>query len=89
MIKARKNKFTYLGKKELFDWFECLGDGNYDELEKIALCCEFTEYQSIKDFRKDYGNEYKTIEDIEYNTIVIPVITNKDKSIKSFIVANF
>jgi hypothetical protein len=85
----RDNQFTYLGKKELFDWLECLEDGKSVELDVIALCCEFTEYESIEEFQKDYGKEYKNIEDIEYNTIVIPVITNKDKNIQSFIVANF
>ena len=86
---GRENQFTYIAKKELFDWLECLEDGKDIELDVVALCCEFTEYQSIKDFRKDYGEHYKTIEDIEYNTIVIPVITNKDKNIESFIIANF
>ena len=87
--KGRENKFTYLGKKDLFDWLECLEDGKGVKLDVIALCCEFTEYESIKDFQEDYGKKYKTIEDIEYNTILIPVTINKDKSIKSFIIANF
>ena len=85
----RENEFTYTGKKELFDWLECLNDGKSIDLDIISLCCEFTEYESIKEFQKDYGEEYKTIEDIEYNTIVIPVITNKNKIIQSFIIANF
>lgn len=88
---GRETQFTYIGKKELFDWLECLEDNQNKgiELDIISLCCEFTEYESIKEFQKDYGIEYKTIEDIEYNTIVIPLITNKDKGIESFIIANF
>ena len=86
---GRENQFTYTGKKELFDWLECLEDGKNIDLDIISLCCEFTEYESIKEFQKDYGKKYKTIEDIEYYTIVIPVITNKDKKIQSFIIANF
>jgi len=88
---GRETQFTYIGKKELFDWLECLEDNQNKgiELDIISLCCEFTEYESIKEFQKDYGIEYKTIEDIEYYTIVIPVITNKDKKIQSFIIANF
>jgi len=88
---GRETQFTYIGKKELFDWLECLEDNQNKgiELDIISLCCEFTEYGSIKEFQKDYGKEYKTIEDIEYNTIVIPVITNKYKIIQSFIIANF
>lgn len=86
---GRESQFTYIGKKELFDWLECLEDGKNIDLDIISLCCEFTEYKSIEDFQEDYGIEYKTIKDIEYNTIVIPVITNKDKDIESFIIANF
>ena len=88
---GRENNFTYLGKKELFDWLECLEDDQSKgiQLDVIALCCEFTEYENMKDFQKDYGKEYKNIEDVEYNTIVIPVTTNKDKDIESFIIANF
>ena len=87
--KGRESQFTYIAKKELFDWLECLEDGKGVELDIISICCEFTEYESIKDFQEDYGKKYKTIEDIECNTIVIPVITNKDKGIESFIIANF
>jgi len=89
--KGRENVFTYIAKKELFDWIECLENNQNKgiELDVISLCSEFTEYESIIDFQKDYGKEYKTIQDIEYNTILIPVITNKDKNIESFIIANF
>lgn len=87
----RENQFTYLGKKELFDWLECLEDdqGKAIELDIISLCCEFTEFESIQEFQQQYGEQYKTIDHIEYDTLVIPIITNKDKNIQSFIIQNF
>ena len=88
---GREDKFTYLGKQELFNWLECLEDdqGKPIELDIISLCCEFTEYESIQEFQQQYGERYETFEDIEYDTLVIPVITNKDKNIYSFIIQNF
>jgi len=46
-----KNNFSYDGKKALFEYLE-----NYEEetnkeieLDPIALCCEYTEYESINE----------------------------------------
>tara|TARA_R110001606_G_C15165194_1_gene627479 strand:- start:14 stop:331 length:318 start_codon:yes stop_codon:yes gene_type:complete len=88
---GRENQFSHLGKQELFDWLECMEDDQSKgiELDVVGLCCEFTEYESIKEFKNEYGEQYETIEDIEENTIVIPVISNKNKNIYSFIIQNF
>ena len=88
---GRQNQFSHLGKQELFDWLECLEDDQSKgiELDIVGLCCEFTEYESIQEFKIEYGEQYETIEDIEENTLVIPLITNKDKNICSFIIQNF
>ena len=87
----RENQFSHLGKQGLFDWLECMEDGQGKgiELDVVGLCCEFTEYESIKEFQKQYGEQYETIEDIEEKTIVITVIYNKDKNIHSFIIQDF
>tara|TARA_R110002074_G_scaffold40848_1_gene108907 strand:+ start:256 stop:573 length:318 start_codon:yes stop_codon:yes gene_type:complete len=88
---GRENQFSHLGKQELFDWLECLEDDQSKgiELDIVALCCEFSEFESIKEFQQQYGEQYETFEDIEENTLVIPLITNKDKNICSFIIQNF
>jgi hypothetical protein len=88
---GRENQFSHLGKQELFDWLECIEDdqGKGIELDVVGLCCEFTEYESIQEFKIQYGEQYETIEDIEESTLVIPLITNKDKNICSFIIQNF
>ena len=43
------------------------------ELDVIALCCEFTEYNNLDEFEADYGEDYETIEDIQNATTVIMI----------------
>ena len=50
---GRKDQFTYEAKSALYDYLEVYD--NEIELDVIALCCEFTEYDSIEDYCKDYG----------------------------------
>jgi hypothetical protein len=58
---------------ELFDFLEdCEGySGEEFELDVIALCCDFAEYGNLAEFQRDYGDEYQSLDDIEYRTIVI------------------
>ena len=81
----RPDNFTYNGLEVLFDYLEAYEEDTGEELEfdPIALCCDFSEYQNLKEFQDDYGNEYETIEDIEYNTVVIPIDDD------SFIIQNW
>jgi|TARA_B100000073_G_scaffold319365_1_gene298213 hypothetical protein len=81
----RDNHFSYEGLQALFDYLEDL-ESDMDkeiELDVIGLCCEYTEYESLQIFQDEYGKEYESIEDIENETIVIPI--NEE----SFIVVNF
>jgi hypothetical protein len=72
---GRENNFSWEGLAALFEYLEGIEEGTGEEIELdvIALCCDYTEYQSIEEFRRDYGGEYETIEDIEQQTTVIPV----------------
>jgi len=72
---GRENNFSWEGLAALFEYLEGIEEGTGEEMELdvIALCCDYTEYQSIEEFRRDYGGEYETIEDIEQQTTVIPV----------------
>ena len=83
---GRGDNFSYAGLQALFEYLQSYEDdgGEEIELDVIALCCEFTEYEDIEDFQSTYGTEYETIEDIEYQTIVIPIA-----STNGFIVADF
>lgn len=71
----RGEQFSHEGLKALYGFLDMIESetGVETELDVIALCCEFAEYASIKDFQHDYGEEYQTIGDIEDMTLVIPV----------------
>ena len=60
---------------ELFDYLEDYEreTGEEIELDPISFCCEFTEYENLKEFQEAYSEEYETIEDIEEKTIVIRI----------------
>lgn len=71
----RKENFSYDGRKALFEYLEQYEQdcGEEVELDVIALCCEYTEYEDLKAFQADYGEEYESIEDIEDKTTVIRI----------------
>ena len=70
---VRPNNFSYQGLKTLFEWLEIYEDDTGQEIEfdLIALCCDFTEYDNLKEFQGEYGEDYRTAEDIENQTILI------------------
>ena len=73
--KIRPTNFTYEGLQVLFEHLEQYEDDTGDtiELDVIGLCCEFYQYDNLKEFQDDYGKEYETLEDIENETMVVPV----------------
>ena len=54
---GRGEQFTYEALGALFDYLEQLEDdiGEPIELDVIALCCEWSEYDSARDAADDYG----------------------------------
>ena len=46
------------------------------ELDVIALCCDYAEYDSIEDFQEEYGEQYVSLEDIEEQTVVLTDASN-------------
>ena len=68
---GRKDQFTYLGLKAIYDY---LTDLEYEtdsdiELDVIAICCEYCEYKNIEEIRSELGIE--TLEDLQNETLVI------------------
>jgi len=81
----RSENFSVAGRKALFEYLteyekSC---GIELELDVIALCCEYSEFENLKEFQKAYGDEYETIEDIENATFVIRIDD------EAFIIRNF
>lgn len=52
----RGEQFTYTGRCALYDYLDDLSDdtGEDIELDVIALCCEYVEYNTIDSFIRDY-----------------------------------
>ena len=69
----RVDNFGYPGLRALFEYLEdCEHEsgGEEIELDVIGLCCEFSQYDTIKEALDEYGLENP--EELEENTIVIP-----------------
>ena len=72
--KIRPNQFSYEGLEALYDWLE---DYSYNEqiaieFDPISICCDFTEYESFKQFQNDYDN-IMDFQDLEDHTTVIRI----------------
>lgn len=74
----RDNQFSYEGKKALFDYFNEFEESSGEEIELdvIAICCEWTEYDNATDAASEYpmfegmvfdenGDETETADDVE------------------------
>lgn len=81
----RPDNFSYAGQEALFDYLEEYEEstGEEVELDVIALCCDYSEYENLEEFQKAYSADYETIEDIEQATTVIRIDDD------SFIVQDF
>jgi hypothetical protein len=82
---GRGKQFSYDGLKALFEYLEELENdiGEEINLDVIALCCEYAEYDSLKEFQADYGEEYESIEVISDETTLITI------NDESFIIQQF
>jgi hypothetical protein len=72
---TRKNQFSYEGLKALYEYFEEYEDSTGEELEfdMIGICCEYTEYDSLKQYNDEYGNECEEIDEIADYTALIKI----------------
>ena len=79
-----KDNFSYEGKQALFDFLEEI-ESELDEeieLDPIALCCEYTEYENIAELQENY-TDIESMEDLEDHTCVIMIDD------QSFIIQNY
>ena len=77
---GRQNQFSYDGINNLLEYFEEYEDstGEQIELDVIAICCDFTEYEDLKEFHNEYSKEeYPNIDTLMDYT---QVIENNDGS---------
>ena len=80
----RQDQFSYEGQKALYEFLTELEEENgiEEELDVIALCCEFTEFESIEELKNDY-NDIESMDDLENRTIIIMIDD------ESFIIQNY
>ena len=78
--KIRPDNFSYDGLTVLYDYLIQYEEDCDTELEfdPIAYCCEYTEFDSFEDVKKNYDVE--DLEHLEQNTIVLK-IPNSEKLI--------
>lgn len=60
---GRGAQFSYEALGAIYDYMEEI-DENW-ELDVIAICCDFTEYESIEEFASNYGEDYESVDDVE------------------------
>tara|TARA_R110000824_G_scaffold67838_4_gene175679 strand:+ start:983 stop:1291 length:309 start_codon:yes stop_codon:yes gene_type:complete len=70
-----KTNFSYEGLKALFEYFEEFENdtGEEMELDVIAICCDFSEYESLKEYNEYYDKEYEEIDEIADDTTLIKI----------------
>ena len=61
--------------RALFELLENLEDdtGEQIEFDPIAFRCEYTEYDNLETINREYGKEFKTVDELEEHTQVIEV----------------
>jgi len=64
-----KDNFSYDGKRALYNYLEQYEDSTGEEIEydPIAFCCDYTEYENLKELQQNYTT-IKTIEELEDST---------------------
>ena len=74
----RMNNFSYDGLKALFEYLEDYEEdtGEEVELDVIALCCDYKEYDSLNEYNDDYGTKYSEIDAIQDDTTLIKIDDN-------------
>jgi len=81
----RRGTFTFEGKRALFDYLEEYEEstGESIELDIVALCCEYTEYDNMEDLQASYP-DIKTMEELQDHTQVILI-----EGTEGFIIADY
>ena len=87
---SRKDNFSYEGKKALFEYIENYEEDTETETEydPIALCCEYTEYENLKELQKERPS-IESMEELEQNTQVIRLYDYKGTELDGFIILDY
>ena len=90
-----KDRFSYDALRALFNWYESLEEdtGIETELDVVAICGEFTEYESLEDLNADMVIGHESLESLRDHTTVIEfeklINFTTNTKIDAFIIQNF
>ncbi len=72
---SRRDQFSEEALVALFEFYERLGEdcGQPVEFDPIAICCDWTEWDDIDEFREQYALEVDSWSDVAGHTITIPL----------------
>ena len=73
---VRADNFSYEGLTALYGYLTEFEEdtGQEFEFDPIAWCCEYTEYESLKDFQEQHDKfDFKCVDDIREVTSVIEI----------------
>ena len=70
-----KNNFTYEGQQALFEYLEQWEEETNEviDFDPIALCCDFSEYDNLKDYNDQHDTTFKNIEELNDETLIIKI----------------
>ena len=82
--KIRPNNFSYDGLTALYDDLTQYEESCDTELEfdPIAYCCEYTEFDSFEDVKKNYDVE--TLEELQDKTTVLKIPNSEKLVIQNY-----
>jgi len=71
---GREDIFSNKGLGSLFEYLEEYeeGTGEQIELDVVAICCDFTEYENLKELQVDYP-DIEDMDDLQDHTTVIMI----------------
>ena len=79
----RSENFSREGLEALYGYFEELSEDQNIQFDVIAICCDFTEYENLEEFNRDYGKNFSDVEEI-FDFTQVNMIDNE-----KFIIQNF
>ena len=78
------NQFSYQGLEALYDYLEsCYSEDSPFEIDAVGICVQFTEYENLKECLDEY-EDIKTLEELNYHTIVIEIADTKRIIVSEF-----
>ena len=71
----RPDNFSLDGLDALFDYINELEEdlGEQIEFDVVALCCDYSQYNTLADYNSDYDTEHESWDDVADETTVIKV----------------